>query len=400
MGWRLRIAVASSIGAVLGVLALALSPEATQASGAQWSIVKNPNPVGSTLAELNAVSCTSPTACVAIGDYTEAEGGYLSLAESWNGNTWTIQSTPNLPGATDDLLDGLSCVGTRWCTAVGSTLSSRSVEHAFVEAWNGKRWAIEPTPLPGAKGTTAGLDAVSCTGADSCMAVGGFTPPGVESQEQPLAEYWNGSAWSIVATPNPQAENGSFLDGVSCTAQDACTAGGDYAYADVDQSIFALRWVASTWTMQNQVNPVGQSDNADSSVSCSGSMSCTSAGFWTNGGDQVEPLAEVWNGSTWRRQRTPSPVGAAISQFNGISCVSGPACMAVGNASANSSYLTYPLAEYWNGTRWNITSTPNPTGGQINILSAVECSSSTICMAVGSSWNGKITQTLVEAYSG
>jgi hypothetical protein len=40
--------------------------------------------------------------------------------------------------------------------------------------------------------------------------------------------------------------------------------------------------------------------------------------------------------------------------------------------------------------------TPNPTGGQMNALYAVTCAASGTCTAVGSSWNGTTTQTLVE----
>jgi hypothetical protein len=64
------------------------------------------------------VSCTSASACTAVGDYNNpsAPSGF---AQSWDGTTWTIQPTP-IPGdKTGGQLFGVSCTSASACTAVG-----------------------------------------------------------------------------------------------------------------------------------------------------------------------------------------------------------------------------------------------------------------------------------------
>lgn len=358
-----------------------------------WFIQPSPNPAGTTQAELAAVACTSASACSSVGDFV-GSNGYLTLAERWNGTSWAIQPTPNPVGGKNNILRGVSCARAHFCIAVGYSLTAKSVETALAEAWNGTKWTITPVPSPGAG---AGLDAVSCTAPTSCMAVGGFVKAGLNSQAQPLAEHWNGSAWVIVATPNPQAENGSQLVGVSCTAASACTAGGDFDYADINQSIFAQRWNGTAWATQKQPNPRGQFNNGDNAVSCAGASACTSVGYLTNGGNVGQTLAEGWNGTTWAIQRSPNPAGNSGAAFDGVSCPSLLDCTAVGNwVTSSTAGTTDTLAEHWNGTQWSLQTTPNPAGGRINGLSGVACTPTGTCVAVGSFWNGTSTQTLVE----
>ena len=75
-------------------------------------------------------------------------------------------------------------------------------------------------------------------------------------------------------------------------------------------------------------------------------------------------------------------------------------CMAVGGWTKSSSIPAYSLSESWNGSVWTLQATPNPSGSMISALYGVACASANDCVAVGSHWNGSITQTLAEAYSG
>ena len=63
-------------------------------NGSSWAIQSTPNPSGAKNPVLNAVSCTSSTACTAAGDYTISAGVRVPLAEVWDGSGWSIQSTP------------------------------------------------------------------------------------------------------------------------------------------------------------------------------------------------------------------------------------------------------------------------------------------------------------------
>ena len=92
-------------------------------------------------------------------------GRARAVAERWNGTRWTIQPTPN-PRPGGAFLNGVSCTSASACTAVGSLPPG-----TLAERWNGTRWAIQPTPNPAQGG--GGLSGVSCTSASACTAVGG-----------------------------------------------------------------------------------------------------------------------------------------------------------------------------------------------------------------------------------
>ena len=114
--WVVRLVV------ILGVL----SVMPATAFGAGWSVVPSPNPQvpqGS----LSGVSCTSASACTAVGDYTNTTGTRVTLAERWNGTSWTIQSTPNPTGAKGSSLSGVSCTSASACTAVGYDVDSAAL---------------------------------------------------------------------------------------------------------------------------------------------------------------------------------------------------------------------------------------------------------------------------------
>ena len=83
---------------------------------------------GNTLA---AVSCTSSNDCVAVGeyfqriDYDPASMKELHveipLAERWNGVRWSVLPFPSLPtGAQQGALDAVSCTSSSACEAVGA----------------------------------------------------------------------------------------------------------------------------------------------------------------------------------------------------------------------------------------------------------------------------------------
>src|SRR4029077_14269529 len=107
-------------------------------NGTSWSIQKTPQ-LAPDSHVLRAVSCTSPSACTAVGSL-----GYATLAEVWNGTSWSVQKTPQLPpGSGLNALTGGSCISARACTAVGDTYDATRAE-----AWNGTSWSIQPTPSP------------------------------------------------------------------------------------------------------------------------------------------------------------------------------------------------------------------------------------------------------------
>jgi hypothetical protein len=294
-------------------------------NGTAWAIKHTPNPRGASGSYLAGVSCTSASACTATGFYYARTGTEVTLAERWNGTAWAIQHTPNPRGAQGSALLGVSCTSASACTAIGSYDTSTSAGVTLAERWNGTAWAIQPTPNRGAYGSV--LDGVSCTSPAACTAAGYYSTS--SGTEMTLAERWNGTAWAIKPTPSPATFGYNFLTGVSCTSASACTASG-YYLASTGQVPLTERWNGTAWAIQHAPNPRGALDSVLYGVSCASASACTASGdYYTSGGAQLT-LAERWNGTSWAIQPSPSPRGASASYLTGVSCTSASACTAAG----------------------------------------------------------------------
>jgi len=122
---------------------------------------------------LYGVSCAAATACTAVGG---AIGGHkqipVNLAEAWNGKSWTLQHVPEPPGSSYSILQGVSCTSPTACTAVGGDSAG-----TVAESWNGTRWSVQATPNPPTAGETF-FEGVSCTSATTCTAAGYYDSTG------------------------------------------------------------------------------------------------------------------------------------------------------------------------------------------------------------------------------
>ena len=150
-----------------------------------------------------------------MGYYVDSSDVAVTLAEAWNGTSWSIQTTPNPSGAQASELNNVACTSASACTAVGYWIGSPYSQNALVEVWNGTSWSIQTIPTPSGAQATA-LYGVACTSSSACTTVGGYVDS--SSNVDTLAEAWNGSSWSIETTPNPSGAQGSLLSGVSCTS--------------------------------------------------------------------------------------------------------------------------------------------------------------------------------------
>src|ERR1051326_4306183 len=114
----LRRVLTAGMG-VLSAAAMGATP-ALAATGPSWSQLPTPSS-RAPQAEFAAVSCPSQTACTAVGDYYNADGAQVTLAEAWRGGSWAVQPTPDPAGAGASVLLGVSCAAPDACMAVGYT---------------------------------------------------------------------------------------------------------------------------------------------------------------------------------------------------------------------------------------------------------------------------------------
>lgn len=355
----------------LGLMLAAVSP----ARGVVWSV--QPTAVFGYMA---GVSCVSARACVAVG-----EVGYKGPpgAMGWDGLRWTQESVPN-PGpapdsaATPEGLNGVSCMSSTACIAVGSYDNAVGEQLPMAVWWNGAGWSLLAAPSLPSGATGGGAEDVSCVSSSACMAVGGGdNESGIT---QPFADWWDGSAWSVENLPSPAGSALIALESVSCTSGGACTAVGSYSVGGLVRPL-AERWDGSSWTLERMPGPAGVIAAQLSQVSCTSPTACVAVGFYTTSEAQYfsGTLIERWNGVNWSVQSTPGEL-----ELTSVSCISSSACTAVGDSqSATGAYGA--VVERWGGSRWTLSRLPGGVG-----LSAVSCSSSVTCTALGTG-GGRVT---------
>jgi hypothetical protein len=167
---------------------------AEQFDGTSWSVVSTPS-AGPGSSYLSGVSALAAEDAWAVGGRTRSSGHPEALAEHWDGVAWSIVLTPRIPHALNTGLSGVSAVSANDVWAVGGFFKGRR-NRPLAEHWNGTAWSIVPVPAPGPE---FGLQSVDALGDDDVWAVGGS---GV-GPFRPLAEHWDGSSWSIVKVGHP-----------------------------------------------------------------------------------------------------------------------------------------------------------------------------------------------------
>lgn len=189
-------------------------PFAERWNGSEWSIVSAPPEAKEGF--LTSLSCTSSSFCVAVGQYVPAAGEAKTLIDAWNGSGWTTHTSPNPEGKKLNLLTGVSCSSTTACTAVGWAQQGGlggQEKVTLVERWNGSVWSLQGAPNPPGS-TMTELEGVACPSATLCMAVGKANSTG-------FAELWSGGEWKVSASGLSAP-----LLGVSCKSPTSCDAGG------------------------------------------------------------------------------------------------------------------------------------------------------------------------------
>ena len=361
------------------VLMMLLSGNAIAAAAPSgWALQATPNPIGARNTFLAGVSCTAPTACVAVGYSISTSNAVTTLAEQWNGSAWSILSTPSPLGSVISSLAAVACTSAIACTAVGDSFNAANVKSTLDERWNGTTWSIQPTPDPAGTSNST-LVGVACSVSTSCIAVGSYTktPSG---HPFTLAESWNGIAWSIVTTPNPPANRGASLLSVACSSGSACTAVGNWFNSSNTEVTLAERWSGTAWSIQTTLNPTTHLSELFG-VACSSATSCMAVGSDINTSILQVALVERWNGSTWSVVATPGIAGSQGAALQAISCATVKGCNAVGD-NINGAGVEVTLAEKWNGTAWSVKATPNPATATASDLLAVSCTTKA-CTASG-----------------
>lgn len=331
--------------------------------------------------------------------------GY-GLIEHWNGTRWRL--IPAAAGGNPPDFKSVTAVTSNDVWAVGRRQETASpyYQHTLVEHWDGSAWTIIPSP----NGSTTnsqllGVDAVS---ANDIWAVGDTDAP-APTYVQSLIEHWDGSSWSIIPRPSVSGNSWNALTSVAVVSANDVWAVG--YYMESNWRTLTIHWDGSTWSIVPSPN-VGPYGNYLYSVSARATNDVWAVGSTNNGGNS---LVLHWDGTSW--SVVPSPnIPDWTNQLQSVTAVAANDVWAVGVAhftwyisDGDPITSSQTIIQHWNGTAWSIVSGPNPGdannhyGTITNELYGVAAVSASDVWAVGiygkSDGLNVTNQTLVERYT-
>ena len=357
-------------------------------NGATLDIVISPD-VGDTQDNvLSSVDCASASDCWSVG-YSSGD----SLIQRWDGNSWTIVAAPRnyYSPAGPEVLSGVVCTSASECWSLGngeyhfSLLNYPGTYYGtFIDRWNGGSWSIGAS-FGVHPGSFTKLYGAACTSANDCWAVGaGYS----------LITHWNGSLWAPFSSPSPAGD----LYGITCVSSAQCWAVGSSSRfvgpgVTLEQTFIEM-WNGTAWSIIASPNTDSTHTNRLNSVACPATSSCFSVGYYVNSNGQNQQLLERWDGNTWVIANLPE-TGGRGSELRSITCPLPTQCWGVGYFLDDYN-LSRTLIEQWNGDAWSIVGSPNSSSLQDNQLNSITCSSALECTAVGSHYESGAAQTLIE----
>lgn len=354
-----------------------------------WHIVAGAS--GVTGAWLRGVAAVSASNVWAVGSYTDpTTGAGDTLAEQWNGSSWALVPSPNPPTSSSSPsadLNGIVALSASDIWAVGYYFSGLSTEATLIEHWDGSTWSVVSSP--NVPNVSDELTSVAASSASDIWAVGMSGTEGGTAQT--LIEHWNGSAWSIVSSADAnQYEN--ELNGVTAVSSTDAWAVGYYVNATGTSSqVLIEHWDGSSWSIWPL--PTTATNDTLNGIAETSSNNVWAVGSAITPGVIITPLAEHWNGMGWSvvpyssvRSSLP-PDGSTsfpTSVFSAASATPASASLwAVGYTNARSTALA-TFTSQWTGTTWLQSPSPNVGYGTVsNHLSGVAAVSASEAWAVG-----------------
>jgi hypothetical protein len=179
--------------------------------------------------------------------------------------------------------------------------------------------------------------------------------------------HWNGRSWTRAAGPVPG----------SLSAASAPSAGNAWAVGQFDTSTaletLVLHWNGRSWTRVPSPSP-GPAPVGDN---LAGVSALSQADAWAVGDEDTfgppDPVFKTlvlhWNGTKWALVASPNP-SPQFDSLTSVSAVSPGDAWAVGVAGKGSDNIQ-ALVLHWNGRAWIPVPTPSPPGSRLTGVSAL-----------------------------
>jgi len=296
-------------------------------NGTSWNVVST---TGLPAVRDPAVSASGADDAWVVGSV--GTGGYsrrTGTAIHWDGTAWTVQA-PVLPLRSE--LRGVAALSASNVWAVGKTGIESLVEH-----WNGNEWVQVAVPSPNV-GTSNGLVAVSARSASDIWAVGTYDAPG--SGNQTFSLHYDGTAWSLV--PMPAAPQTPTFPHYVLNAVVALAAGDVWAVGQITEGApsgtLVEHWNGTSWSVVASPTP-GLFPTLRSVAARSATDVWAVGDIATNEQTpQYRTFTLHWDGTAWTR--VASPPANAYSELYAVAARPGQSHVwAVGNNDAAGPFI-------------------------------------------------------------
>ncbi len=358
-------------------------------SDGTWTLVDAAAPQAwpASVVQLGPVSCDEAGLCVIIGSYVDIHRNTQLMAETYSGGTWTAHKLPSGGNDVSNIdMQAVSCSGLTTCVAVGSCCGGGHDQSVgFVETYGDDTWTASLAVLPANASTDSLVDdsdlsSVSCFGDGSCQAVGGYTD--TDNSVQGLMDSLSGGVWSTEEAPLPSGvtiKDGA-LESVSCLASAWCEAVGYDDAPEPGHTSLALGETLADGTWTPATLPTGATSSLKeraTSVSCAGVGACLAAGQLKHTG-----FVDVLSGAKWKLTAPQ----ASSNGYSPVSCGSPGSCVVIGGQVHDGYEQQY--IDTWSGGTWTSIEIPLPAGAATTIpngvVDSLSCASSDACVGVGS----------------
>ena len=326
-----------AVGAYYPSSSNVLATLAEHFDGTRWTAYPLPN-VGTEENVLLAVSMPTAGKAWAVGYYVNGMFQQQTLVERLDGSTWSVVPSPS-PGALQNILFGVAAISDTDVWAVGAEQDSNGLWHTLTEHWDGSAWSVVSSPDPGQSGDQ--LYAVYALSPNNVYAVGQQAGSGFPNQA--LIEHWDGSAWSVITSP---ADSASALPlAVTATAA-GLTIVGQQETDKVPYTTYVVAGAPKVLSIQSSPNlTTGENDLFGVATTADGTTWAVGWAIDPTTGNH-DPLILRGHDGTWNLASSPS-LGAGDNGLASVAVIPGGGAWAVGvtsSANGNGNYRT--LIEY------------------------------------------------------
>lgn len=333
----LRLALFTAIATVLPLAATAAAAPATStiaaAQGCGTWSQLSAHDPGS-FSELSALAVVAPADIWTIGG-----GGY----QHDTGSGFTLVPAPSL-GTLRGGTHAISGDASNDVWAVGSRFPARSYPptSTLVERFNGSSWSIVASPSPDAQSNT--LNGVVALAPDNVWAVG-------ESANKALIEHFDGASWSVVAAPAPGSRSDLFA--VAADGPASIKAVGYFNDASGVLQSLVLSFNGSAWSQDT--TPTTGANPPRALVAITGVPGTT---HYLATGTSTAQSVFAFDGVSWSsRPGAGTPFQGDTREdgwINAIDAVSDTNVWVVGSyyGSQAQSYMLQPFALQYDGSAW------------------------------------------------